>query len=70
MYKINSSLQPYKEITKASYEATAKEFAKNVAHLAPKHSIERLASLLPPGGTLIDIGWVQAEMQEFSQKRD
>jgi len=45
-----------KEITKESYQATAKEFAKNVANLAPIESIEKFISLLPPHAKLIDIG--------------
>ncbi|STX52155.1 methyltransferase [Legionella busanensis] len=49
-------MQSYKDITKVSYQLTAKEFAKNVMQLAPNQSIDKLASLLPPKGTIIDIG--------------
>ena len=46
----------YKTITKASYQATAKEFAQNVADLAPLGSIEKFIDLLPIGATILDIG--------------
>ncbi|MGM9454096.1 class I SAM-dependent DNA methyltransferase [Legionella bozemanae] len=45
-----------KEITKASYEATAEVFAHNVAELAPLASIEKFIELLPPHPHIIDIG--------------
>jgi len=45
-----------KEITKASYEATAKEFACNVADLAPQQSIEKFINLLPPKAKILDLG--------------
>jgi SAM-dependent methyltransferase len=46
----------YKEITRASYQATAKEFAQNVADLAPVESIEKFIKLLPSKAKIIDIG--------------
>ncbi|WED42590.1 class I SAM-dependent methyltransferase [Legionella cardiaca] len=45
-----------KEITKQSYQATAVEFANNVADLAPIASIEKFIKLLPPKAKIIDIG--------------
>lgn len=47
---------PNKEITKQSYQATAAEFARNVANLAPVGSIEKFMKLLPPKAKIIDIG--------------
>lgn len=46
----------YKSITEASYQATAQEFAHNVADLAPMHSIDRFVELLPENAKIIDIG--------------
>lgn len=46
----------YKAVTKASYEATAEEFARNVADLAPMESIQRFVNLLPTKARIIDIG--------------
>lgn len=46
----------YKETTKASYQATAKEFAQNVADLAPIGSIGKFIKLLPSEAKIIDIG--------------
>lgn len=46
----------YKEITKASYQATAKEFADKVTELAPLHSIERFIQLISPKAKILDIG--------------
>jgi len=48
--------QSNKEITKASYEATASEFALNVAKLAPINSIEEFLSLLPAKAKILDLG--------------
>ncbi|HDV5785653.1 TPA: methyltransferase domain-containing protein [Legionella pneumophila] len=45
-----------KEITQQSYQATADEFASNVADLAPIGSIEKFIKLLPPKAKIIDIG--------------
>lgn len=45
-----------KEITKASYQATANEFARNVADLVPMVSIEKFIKLLPPKAIIIDLG--------------
>ena len=45
-----------KEITHASYEATAQEFSHNVAELAPTGSINQLLQLLPSKAKIIDIG--------------
>jgi ubiquinone/menaquinone biosynthesis C-methylase UbiE len=45
-----------KETTKQSYQATADEFARNVADLAPIGSIEKFFKLLPPKAKIIDIG--------------
>lgn len=44
------------ETTKESYQATAREFADNVAELAPLASIEKFAKFLPPSAKIIDIG--------------
>jgi SAM-dependent methyltransferase len=46
----------YKTITKASYQATAEDFTRNVADLAPMESIKKFVSLLPAGAKIIDIG--------------
>lgn len=45
-----------KAITKDSYEATADQFAHNVADLAPIESIQRFIKLLPSKAQIIDIG--------------
>ena len=45
-----------KEITQESYQATARQFAQNVADLAPIGSIEKLMQLLPPNPKIIDLG--------------
>jgi ubiquinone/menaquinone biosynthesis C-methylase UbiE len=45
-----------KEITKESYQITAKAYASNVASLAPLASIEKFSKLLPNDATIIDIG--------------
>ncbi|MBA3536983.1 MAG: methyltransferase domain-containing protein [Tatlockia sp.] len=45
-----------KEITKQSYQATASQFAHNVAELAPIGSIEKFIKLLPSKAKIIDIG--------------
>jgi ubiquinone/menaquinone biosynthesis C-methylase UbiE len=45
-----------KEITRQSYQATASQFASNVAELAPLGSIETFTKLLPPNPKIIDIG--------------
>jgi ubiquinone/menaquinone biosynthesis C-methylase UbiE len=45
-----------KETTKESYQATAQEFANNVAGLAPSGSIEKFIQMLPPKAKIIDIG--------------
>lgn len=58
-----------KEITKQSYQATAAEFARNVANLAPVESIEKFISLLPPNAKIIDIGCGSGrDAQLFSQR--
>jgi 2-polyprenyl-3-methyl-5-hydroxy-6-metoxy-1,4-benzoquinol methylase len=46
----------HKEVTKKSYAAAAREYASNVAALAPIQSIERFITLLPPKAFLLDIG--------------
>lgn len=45
-----------KEITKASYQATAQQFSRNVANLAPLESIEQFSKLLLQKGKIIDLG--------------
>lgn len=45
-----------KETTRLSYEATAKEYASNVAALAPTASIEKFVKFLPPQAKIIDLG--------------
>ena len=45
-----------KEITQQSYQATAQQFADNVAHLAPITSIEKFFKLLPFNPKIIDLG--------------
>lgn len=45
-----------KEITKESYQATAQQFARNVANLAPLGSIEKFIKLLPLKAKIIDLG--------------
>jgi SAM-dependent methyltransferase len=45
-----------KEITKESYQATAQQFAQNVADLAPMGSIEKFIRLLPSKAKMIDLG--------------
>lgn len=51
-----TNFEAYKDITKESYEATAKAFADKVAHLAPIHSIKRFVAMLPPKAKILDIG--------------
>lgn len=46
----------HKTISQKSYQTTAKEFAKNVADLAPLESIQQFVDLLPPHAKIIDIG--------------
>jgi SAM-dependent methyltransferase len=46
----------HKEITKKSYQATAEEFTRNTADLAPLESIQKLIDLLPPHAKILDIG--------------
>lgn len=46
----------YKTVMQESYQATAEEFARNVADLAPIQSIEKFMKLLPPNAKIIDIG--------------
>ncbi|MCE0723768.1 class I SAM-dependent DNA methyltransferase [Legionella resiliens] len=53
---MHSEMLSNKEITKASYEATAEVFAHRVAELAPLASIEKFIELLPPHPHIIDIG--------------
>jgi ubiquinone/menaquinone biosynthesis C-methylase UbiE len=48
----------YKNKTQESYQATAEEYARKVADLAPKASIQAFASLLPSHAKMIDIGSV------------
>lgn len=43
----------HKEITRESYQATAKEFAHNVLNLAPIKSIEEFIALLSPKAKLL-----------------
>jgi len=45
-----------KYITQQSYEVTAQEYTRNVAGLAPIHSIEKFITLLPSKAKIIDIG--------------
>lgn len=45
-----------KEITKESYQATAQQFAQNVANLAPIESIEKFIKLLSTQSKIIDLG--------------
>lgn len=45
-----------KLITKESYEATAEEFAHNVADLAPMESIQKFVSFLSAKAKIIDVG--------------
>jgi len=49
-------IESYKEITQASYQATAKEFAQNVVNLAPTESIQKFTELLSTKAKIIDIG--------------
>jgi ubiquinone/menaquinone biosynthesis C-methylase UbiE len=46
----------YKETTKESYQATAKEFAHKVAELAPLGSIEKFMKFLPSQPAILDLG--------------
>jgi len=43
-------------ITRESYQATAEQFANNVADLAPLGSIEKFAQMLPENAKIIDLG--------------
>lgn len=43
-------------VTKESYEATAREFTRNVADLAPLESIKKFINFLPVRAKIIDIG--------------
>lgn len=45
-----------KTMTKESYDATAKEFANNVADLAPMESIQKFINFLPARAKILDIG--------------
>ncbi len=54
--KMQTSTMPNKEITKESYQATAQQFAHNVANLAPIGSIEKFIKLLTPKAKIIDLG--------------
>lgn len=45
-----------KQITWESYQATAQQFSRNVADLAPTESMETFIKLLPPKGKIIDLG--------------
>jgi len=53
---MSSNNELYKEITKTSYQSTAKEFAKNVSDLAPVASIEKFIKLLPSQSKILDVG--------------
>ncbi len=46
----------HKEITKQSYQATAHEFARNVAELAPISTMERFLKLLSTPARIADLG--------------
>ncbi len=46
-----------KEITNASYAASAEQFAQNVSELAPISSIDRFLALPPPKAKIIGIGY-------------
>src|SRR4051812_15222740 len=54
--KMQTATRTDKEITQQSYEATAAEFAHNVADLAPLASIEKFVKMLPPKAKILDIG--------------
>ena len=58
-----------KEITKESYQATAEEFARNVANLAPMASIEKFIKLLPLKLKSLILVVAQVEMQKYLQTR-
>src|SRR5688572_14703882 len=53
---MQTSTMQNKEMTKQSYQATAQQFAQNVANLAPIESIEKFIKLLPPTAKIIDLG--------------
>lgn len=53
---MNNTIQFNKLTTLNSYQATAQQFADNVADLSPVGSIEKLMSLLLPNPRVIDIG--------------
>lgn len=58
-----------KAYTQSSYQATAEEYARNVANLAPTISIEKFCTLLPPQGVMVDIGCGSGrDAQIFSEK--
>lgn len=46
----------YKNITRDSYQSTAQEYARNVADLAPRDSIDKFLKILPSKSKIIDIG--------------
>lgn len=46
----------YKDITKKSYQATAKKYAAKVENLAPMQSIEKFVKHLPSRAKVLDIG--------------
>ena len=45
-----------KERTLQSYEDSASEYAINVESLHPQKQAEKFLSLVPPGGTILDVG--------------
>ena len=56
METTQSNDSSFKEITRQSYQATAQEFADNVAELAPLASINEFMSLLPTQPKILELG--------------
>jgi 8-oxo-dGTP pyrophosphatase MutT (NUDIX family)/predicted O-methyltransferase YrrM len=58
-----------REQTWKSYESSALDYAKNVDGLHPQKEAERFLSLIPSGGTIIDIGCGSGrDAKNFSEK--
>lgn len=48
--------QDYRDLTRSSYDKTAKEYHKNAAELPPAIKAQIFLDFLPPGSQILDIG--------------